>query len=537
MPWVTLLLSPRFGTTKRKEHATDPFGNHACLRMSKFSFSKLRNRETAWCWAGIGPLLFLGLVNLPKAKVPRQVPPDRLQVSPLANKGLPPSALLAAWRTSDPLGRSCSKCHAPDGLDLADFDFNKQDILRRALRHLSPTEAEKAVDLVEWRRQGLPVRFQNTIGEPLMQPGGKILPGNSPIQKDDEFVKRLSQQIPQLFHEVVSLQQANDLLKALRQSNPMHLRVGIKMSRLSEDGFFGSQHALVNEWLPENSLPNDPAFSTLQDAYLAHPNWKTLQTMLEAVVKMKGMKSEADALSREKFLALTIFQHALRMKEGLIPSKPMPISLFEALGQNPFWEVGNTCRLSQFLQLRSYGLAPDVLAEKERGPSFKKQMKAMELAWLWLGFCFDPSLEHSGPRKDVPRAKYLVDALLDGDKYPSHMLYLLAKKTAAQFEEAKEHPSTALGTGFQFEFDPLIYSDKIQEIAPSAEPAKSLFIQGVRALFEASLYWQIEAIQQSGKVVYPAEELSQIRIMASFLAKTGSPRLKLVQQVRQAVSQ
>lgn len=447
---------------------------------------------------------------------------------------MPPATLLAAWRTADAYGRTCSRCHAPDALDLAAYDFTPKDLLRRALRHLSPPLAADAVKLVEWRRAHLSLSYKNQIDCPL-QPGGTLLPGATPLARDQAFLSEIYEKLPILFQEVKSAQAADALRADLLASDPFQLKVGLPMSRLSRDGYFRDANGEVNEWLPENSISGPANLDSVQSDYLNQPTWASLTPLLVAAKNQKGMKSEADELARQKVMAGLILQHLLRMKEGLIPAEPLPLSLFDTLVENPFWEVGNTARMSQFLPLSAFGLAADVYQEKVKGPPFKPQMEEMERAWLWLGFCFDPSLNHSGTRKDVPRAQYLVESLMADNAYPCHVLYLLAKKTAAQFEDAQQYPSTATRSGFQFEFDPLIYPFSLDQIGPQSGEDKSRFKKGLRALFEASMYWQIESIHSTKRVVFPTEELSQLKIMAQYLKKTGDGREALVEATRQAI--
>lgn len=507
-------------------------------------FALLGEKRTGWAQFGnkgwrfglLGAPVLLGI--LAWIPIPTRVglgQPAMTEVK-LKNQELPQGALLQAWRSPDPFGRTCSRCHAPDALDLAAYDFTPKDLMRRALRHLPEKTAADVVKFIEWRRQGLKNKLQNQVDCP-MQPGGTLLNGATPSERDLAFLEETRTQIPLLFQEVHSQKEADALREELVKSDPLQMRVGLPMSRLSRDGYFRDSNAQVNEWLPENSIQGPANLNDLQSNYIEQPTSTSLLVILKAIEGQKGLKSEADELARQKVMAGLIFQHDLRMKEGLIPSEPLPVSIFDSLQENPFWEVGNTARLSQFLPIQAFGLAPDVFAEKVKGPPFKAQMEEMERAWLWLGFCFDPSLNHSGFRKDVPRAQYLVQSLLDQNLYPSHALYLLAKKTAAQFQDAQTYPSTAARSGFEFEFDPLIYPYSLKALGPSDRIAKSRFQQGLRSLFVASMYWQIESIRGTKRVLYPTEELSQLKLMAKYLKETGNDQQALVNLTKQTIDQ
>lgn len=421
---------------------------------------------------------------------------------------------LAAFRTPDSQGRSCSGCHAPDGLDLAEGSFDKADLLRRAGRHLDPDNAKTAVAMILDLRQRLGGRrFLNQT----MQPGGEVLPGRTAAARDLAFGQELQHLLPALTARGTSgLKPLTDQLLAV---DLMNLKVGIAMSPLSQDGFHDPNTGSVNEWLPENGVPSVPALHQLQEAYLANPSWAALAAVITWVKQLPPARSTADSFSRSKFCCLQVLQHMERMDAGLAPRAPMPPGWLESFGINPFWQIGDAARMAARQPLSSIGLDADVLAEKRLGP--KDQVSQLELPWMWLGFCFDPSLMHSGPKDDIRRGTYFVQSMLDDGPYPWHILFAIGRKTAEQARLIRQHPSTLYGSGLQLEFDPLVYHTNLDQLAQGTSAQKKAFHLALSREFLWAMGLLTDSIKATGRVSYPESALAQVKAMVPFIRAQG----------------
>ena len=104
------------------------------------------------------------------------------------------------WRDDDrvqhPKG-SCSGCHGADFYDLARIGSTQNDILRRA--KIDGATAQEAAALAQAiqqirARDGLPLENPRTFRP--FQPGGAVLPGTTPIERDISFAKSLEPLLP-----------------------------------------------------------------------------------------------------------------------------------------------------------------------------------------------------------------------------------------------------------------------------------------------------------------------------------------------------
>ena len=159
---------------------------------------------------------------------------------------------LIAWRTPDNAERSCSSCHSPDGIELAAYGFAKDDLVRRAARHLTEERQTQVVKWILQNRGKIHGEAVNPMmGRPL-QPGGRVLPGFTPKDRDLAFQTSLGSAAPKLEGpRIRSLKAAKEIRDEVLDLDLKSLSVGIEMNRLSEDGFHGKDHATLAHWIPD----------------------------------------------------------------------------------------------------------------------------------------------------------------------------------------------------------------------------------------------------------------------------------------------
>ncbi|MEL7372471.1 MAG: hypothetical protein AAFN74_26340, partial [Myxococcota bacterium] len=98
---------------------------------------------------------------------------------------------LELWRKPDPAGVACANCHTPDALDLAILGYTDDVITRRARLHLEADDAAKLVKFVHAQRRHFGIERPCHPEYRPLQPGGVVLPGDTPIAQDMAFGEQL----------------------------------------------------------------------------------------------------------------------------------------------------------------------------------------------------------------------------------------------------------------------------------------------------------------------------------------------------------
>jgi hypothetical protein len=243
-------------------------------------------------------------------------------------------AQLASWRTTDRSGMACAHCHAPDAMDLALFDFPDADIRRRAAFHVGPADAENIVALVRAVRTAHRITPRDRLNDRPFQPGGRVLPGATHMERDWAFGQTLVAKLPTL--AASRLETVEQALRARDEVLRFDVRrepVGVPFPRWSEDGFHGAERGTVNDWLPEvPPIPVDPAAAAelfaLHDAYIEQPTPQRLwaiQAFNDAKAQpgtFAGFAAPGDRAAqfgRLKHGSLLVAQHLLRMEHAGVP--------------------------------------------------------------------------------------------------------------------------------------------------------------------------------------------------------------------------
>jgi mono/diheme cytochrome c family protein len=283
---------------------------------------------------------------------------------------------MASFRVPDKEGVACANCHAPDALDLAVIAYPDDAILRRAGLHVGPEDAANIVDLVHAQRR----RFN--IGEACdrlwrpLQPGGEVLPGDTPREQDVAFGQELTDRGFKLATgRVETLADAYEVFDEMVATDLRRLPMGIPFPRWTEDGFNGDAHSTINDYLMGvGRVPVDhDAWYALEDRYIRNPSQGNF---FEVVHRMKdemtdqgfGERTEdahrqangrCGLVSRKgggflsfvdeaKKRSLFIVQHYMRMalldhEGGWYDQDPTPFADYaHQYGEplNPFWLVG-----------------------------------------------------------------------------------------------------------------------------------------------------------------------------------------------------
>ena len=331
------------------------------------------------------------------------------------------ATLVQSWRKPDSAGFACANCHAPDGFDLAFFNFDDATIRRRALPHVDSATAEGVVQFIRLVRQ------TNNITAPKdpiefrpFQPGGKVLPGSTPAERDYNFLLELRKSLPTLAAgRIDTAEKAYKAKAELLAYNPRKHPIGIPFPRWAEDGFHGPQHATVNDWLPERPLvgktPADTAaLFALHEAYIKDPSPQNLWAIQNSYERLtqpavfpdevgRPLTDGAKSWSGTKQASMLFGQHLLRMEhQGLddsaarlgLPIMNSPTN--EAF--DPFFGLGNfgnhnILKASDIPSGFLAGLPPENRTDEGLG----KMLAAGGLLreWWVLGWSFTPALTHT----------------------------------------------------------------------------------------------------------------------------------------------
>lgn len=243
-------------------------------------------------------------------------------------------AQLASWRTADRSGMACAHCHAPDAMDLALFDFPEADIRRRASFHVGLQDAENIVGLVRAVRAAHAIVPRDRVNDRPFQPGGRVLPGATHMERDWAFGQTLVAKLPTLATgRVETVEQALRARDEVLRFDVRHEPVGVPFPRWSEDAFHGRERSTVNDWLPEvPPVPVDAAASAdlfaLHDRYIEQPTAQHLwaiQAFSEARTRpgtfagAAAPGERAAQFGRLKHGSMLMAQHLLRMEQAGVP--------------------------------------------------------------------------------------------------------------------------------------------------------------------------------------------------------------------------
>lgn len=420
---------------------------------------------------------------------------------------------LIAWRTPDNAGRSCSSCHSPDGIELAAYGFAKDDLVRRAARHLTE---ERQTQVVNWILQNR-VKIHGKVVNPMMgrplQPGGKVLPGFTPKERDLAFQTSLGSASPKLEGaRIRSLKAAKEIRDEVLDLDLKSLPVGIEMNRLSEDGFHGRDHATLAHWIPDVPVAAGDPIRLAEDAYLREPEKETLIALDQTVLKLAPHDSPIQVLALNKYRSLLRLQHLMRTGNWVGNDL-----------DNPFWQVAEIARTCENFDGSQLGLDKDLQFAKSSGPAFPDQMRQMRLPWYWLGWIEDPGISHSGGRGETKRADYFTQTLLKEGPYPAHAVFMLLRKLCEQQRKPTGRP-------FEIQYSLLLLNQPFTDFEPQQEDAKRQFRRIAGNAFRTTLFLLNEDLKSTNRCVLRESQLLQIRQIDRYLTAIGEPERTLIDE-------
>lgn len=349
------------------------------------------------------------------------------------------AAGLVAWRTPDVNGNTCAGCHAPDGLDLAFPAYTREDIVRRANNHLDPESAEAIADMIEAVRDhyGWVPTVDPREYRPL-QPGGEVLPGSTPIERDAVFAESLVERgLLLAVGEVDDLDAAIAARDELVALDVWSLPVGIELDRFSEDDHFGAAHHAFNEWVPNVGHvpdPEDPeTWWALQDLYLADPSEEALMDLLDGLVgddaptqlNTDDLRGGIESFEAARFRSLLLLSHEQRRQllgappRSAADSVPYQVSVIWHTGRRAYdaWACNPIHHGDPATCMVFPGFEPDA--------SYFAQMDSMSLAWHYAGFLFDQPLVDFPGEPSLLSGHYMASQLKHHG-LPSHNAFTRA---------------------------------------------------------------------------------------------------------------
>ena len=383
----------------------------------------------------------------------------------------PPSELpsihqngLEAFRASGVHG-ACATCHVPDAFDLAVIGYSDEDIRRRALEHVSETQAEAIVRLIHAQRQSHelrrllhPARFR-----PL-QPGFSPLPGLTPQDRDLAFLEYLRDEVGLLLvtDRIDSREKALQAEQQLLELDLHRLRIGVRLDRWSEDEFHGLSHmgqdpldgsglsgqvGSVAEWLPNMAIRPDHESDFYRDfdTYAQNPTDVAFWTFYDQIGAATGSEehvaSESEKRAFEwmqtKYQAVQVVGHMLRQRTLRYPDRgidqlyPDLISnRTTAIDRQPFWRVGDLIRQHPLNCDAPHGcmFLPEFIPNETNLQKRTLQSRILERAWFWAGWMVDPPLLTSDPSFETVSGDYFYP--LHQGHWGGHYAFIMAKMSA-----------------------------------------------------------------------------------------------------------
>lgn len=425
---------------------------------------------------------------------------------------LAPDPGLAAWRRADVRGQACVSCHSPDGIELSTYGFARADIVRRATRHLTAEDAGRIVALLGRRSASADAMLDRPL-----QPGGAVLPGATPAERDLAFLRTLPEVAPTLASgrvdsEAAALRVRDEALRV----DLTRLRVGIPFDRLSEDGFHGTEHRSLAHWIPD--VPVRGASREAEDRYLADPsdaNLRALDAGVRATIPSAATPGELLAIA--KYRSLLVLSHRLRTGRLVLPVEPRT----QGFNQNPFWDVADFARrYEDETSLDHLGLPADTAAAKREGPAYRDQLKALRLPWFWLGWTLDPALQTSGTAGETQRADYFARYLWKDGPYPGHLAFMITKKLVEQGFDPRLWNEPRFPQHYEISLSGLVLGDDLTDLRLPLGEYRRRFERLATNALRAALYLSRRSLRETGEAFHPEAQANQARLALAYLRRT-----------------
>lgn len=422
-------------------------------------------------------------------------------------------------------GAACATCHSPDGIELAEYGFDDANIKRRAEPHLGEADADKIVAYIHALRQKLGItKLRDPNNDRPLQPGGEVLPGKTAEERDLAFAQELQPLLPTLFGpRIETIEQAQRAEQEVLKLDPVNLKVGIPLNRLSEDYFHGKEHSSIAQWLPEVP-PAVPAedldkWYAAEDAYLANPTPVALAGLIElhrryvSTARSLGLA----AMSAFKFRAMLVLQDRMRRHiEGLPGAESQDVLATNNF--NGIWEVGETARDFKGKGLMLMGMQPDEQLKKLIGPPLEEQLGQMRAGWFWAGWLSDQGLFRTSLDIKTRLGMWFSQSMSQDGPYPIHDVYAATRQQAVLSNvpeawtqmEASERRRIWDYAGLRS------FGEYFTDI-PKAEPNKSLYLKFITNCFRMNLLLFREDLRKTGSVWIRKSAESNAQQLADFI--------------------
>ncbi|MEM9194826.1 MAG: cytochrome c [Myxococcota bacterium] len=462
---------------------------------------------------------------------------------------------MEAWRKPDHEGIACGNCHSPDALDLAIIGYTDDAVLRRSGLHIPAEDAAAVVDLIHAQRRRFNITRTCARDWRPLQPGGEVLPGDTPAEQDLAFGEVLRDRDYQIMTgRVETLEDAKAVMTEMADVDLRRLPIGIALPRWTEDGFNGEEHSTINDYLMGvGRVPNDPAaWYAIEDRYVNDPSEANLYELLhrmESESNDMGFAERTEDASRQangrcnlvgrahggllpfvdnaKRHGLLIVQHFMRMavlgEDGWFeqPKAPFP-AYAHAYGEgiNPFWRLGaqlaeHNCRMAGPMLASWPGeQAEEIPASDLQNGEAVEISRQLNHSWQTLGMIYDPTLLMQEDTTGGRNLHYWAIVGFDQDRV--HLPFTYFHRIAAQvryytdYRGTDVHPPLGINYHTGLEVHPLLdgnrifYKDKtdiaIDEDDPLAPFGNSLRCNAYRSL----LLMQRELFQRGerGRHIY-----------------------------------
>jgi len=461
------------------------------------------------------------------------VKPDRENPNPNTPTELDEviAAGMKAWRMpGDPnvtQGAACANCHAPDALDLAYFNFDDETIMRRALPHIAEADAQTIVEMVK------AMRMKYNITDPKdpmkhrpLQPGGEVLPGDTPQERDLTFGQQLIEMgyrfatIPVLDEKEAMIQQR----EWLEEVDPRTLKIGLPFNRWSEDPHKGAEHASVADWLPDlGSLPladKEDLWFELQDIYLQNPTDENFLAMYDAIddYTHNPFEGNGKSLMAKKYKSVLVAQHMFRheVTEGsLFGDRPtsafFPLRMFGRKatrnGYNPIWDVGDFARV--FEKDDDVVLPNEVMERIEA--SNREAMRRVKVPWFYAGWLFDQGLQRTSGSNSTKSAEYFSHFFQDDfsqgqpnkSGYSIHNIFMITRKKMVENFDSELAEKERINIGYSNFHG---YGWDVKKAPRDSEERRAIYQFMVENSYRMMLYLVQADIKAKGK---PDEKLRE----------------------------
>jgi hypothetical protein len=366
-----------------------------------------------------------------------------------------------------------------------------------------------------------------------LQPGGEVLAGATPEDRDAAFAMELKAATPIMATGMVDSEaQAGKAKDEVLAVDVRALKIGIPFSRISEDKFHGSEHATLANWIPDVPVPVHFPWAfmfELQDRYIQDPSVKLLGDMVSFPVRNLRRYTLAQQMASYKYRALLVLTHDLRLrtmgKEMFKNAGPVALaSLDSKTLPNPFFLLGQFTDQKSDVDFKDFRLPEDVLNKKTGGPAPQEQLKQIRLPAFWSGWLMDQGLQRMDQVSAVDAARMFTDRLWTDGPYPTHNAFMITRKLLTQGFSPEAWNST-VPQHFVLDYSLFLDEDNMRKLEPKDPAAASVYRRFVVNSFMTSLYLLRDELRKTHTKYSDEPVMDQVPTLVKYVADT-EPKLK-----------